>query len=243
MWGDLEPPKPASSPGVPFWRRQTRPERAPKGLADLIQAETKAERRLAVATQRRGAGSALFGLARPASSGACAYRSRSGFSPMSQMFPAASPIEFGRMFRNWRWIFAITRLATRSRSWFVTVFGVVILGAPNAGKSSLLKCAGWPRSSNRDWIPWTTRDIVQVTLDLGGHRVAGQRYCRSSGGVKDAVETHRDCQSPRRARRMRTCFLLLSDGVLPYPSVSGYKPQLRVRSKIDVAPIREGRRI
>ncbi|SHJ98643.1 tRNA modification GTPase trmE [Aureimonas altamirensis DSM 21988] len=47
-------------------------------------------------------------------------------------------------------------------------FKVAIIGAPNAGKSSLLNCLAERDVAIVSDIPGTTRDRIEVTLDLGG---------------------------------------------------------------------------
>lgn len=58
-----------------------------------------------------------------------------------------------------------------------TGFSIVLIGAPNAGKSSLLNCLARRDAAIVTDIPGTTRDIVEVQLTLG---VPG-RYLRYSG--------------------------------------------------------------
>lgn len=50
-------------------------------------------------------------------------------------------------------------------------FSVVILGPPNAGKSSILNALAGRDAAIVTDIPGTTRDIVEVRLDLGGYLV------------------------------------------------------------------------
>lgn len=74
-------------------------------------------------------------------------------------------------------------------------FTVVILGAPNVGKSSLLNALVRRDVAIVSAVPGTTRDLIEVDLDLGGYAVtlidtAGLR------DTADAVET----EGIRRAR-------------------------------------------
>jgi tRNA modification GTPase len=60
----------------------------------------------------------------------------------------------------------------------------VILGAPNAGKSSLLnRLAGWEAAIVSD-IPGTTRDVVEVRLVLGGVPV----WVADTAGLREAAD-------------------------------------------------------
>lgn len=61
-------------------------------------------------------------------------------------------------------------------------FSVAIVGPPNAGKSSLLNALARREAAIVDAAPGTTRDIIEVVMDLGGFRVlladtAGLRDC------------------------------------------------------------------
>lgn len=61
-------------------------------------------------------------------------------------------------------------------------FSIVLVGAPNAGKSSLLNALARRDAAIVDPMPGTTRDVIEVSLDLAGFRVtlsdtAGLRAC------------------------------------------------------------------
>lgn len=63
-------------------------------------------------------------------------------------------------------------------------FKIALLGAPNAGKSSLLNAL-----ANRDAAivtdqPGTTRDIIEVSLNIGGHLVV----VSDTAGIRDAAD-------------------------------------------------------
>lgn len=208
-----------------------------EGLADLIQAETEAERRLAVATS----GGTLDRL----------YSEWRG-----RLLQARALIEADLDFsdepdipgsvadRVWPGIAALAKdirehtVGYRVAEMVRDGFRVVILGAPNTGKSSLLNALAGRDAAIVTDIPGTTRDIVQVMLDLGGHRV----LVSDTAGLRESDDTVEKIGIARAQASAKDAdlLLLLSDGVLPYPSVPGNKPGIRVRSKIDMAPVHEG---
>jgi len=92
-------------------------------------------------------------------------------------------------------------------------FMVTLLGAPNAGKSSLLNSISQREAAIVDPTPGTTRDIIEIQLDLDGYPVtlvdtAGLRESENnieSEGIKRALNKakHADLK------------LLVFDGILP----------------------------
>jgi tRNA modification GTPase len=121
-------------------------------------------------------------------------------------------------------------------------FDVVLLGAPNVGKSSLINALAAREVAIVTEEPGTTRDLLDVLLDVGGIKVritdtAGLR--RPEGRVEEiGIE--------RALARSRTAQLVLllapADGSVPFaePPASGNSsaaPQiLRVATKSDLAP-------
>lgn len=76
---------------------------------------------------------------------------------------------------------------------------VAIIGRPNAGKSSLLNLLAGRDAAIVSSMPGTTRDVVEVVLDLGGVRCA----LLDTAGVRDVVEegvNDVEVEGMRRAR-------------------------------------------
>jgi tRNA modification GTPase len=74
-------------------------------------------------------------------------------------------------------------------------FTVVILGAPNVGKSSLLNALARRDAAIVSAIPGTTRDAIEVDLDLGGYAVT----LIDTAGLRDTADEI-ETEGIRRAR-------------------------------------------
>ncbi|TDH37811.1 tRNA uridine-5-carboxymethylaminomethyl(34) synthesis GTPase MnmE [Pseudohoeflea suaedae] len=117
-------------------------------------------------------------------------------------------------------------------------FRVALVGAPNVGKSTLLN-----RLADRDVAivsdrPGTTRDSIEVRLDIGGHLV---RVIDTAGlrETEDEVES----EGIRRSLRMAEAadlILLLDDGNSEIPDRLPDVPCIRVHSKSDIRDVTEG---
>ena len=115
---------------------------------------------------------------------------------------------------------------------------LAIIGPPNAGKSSLLNTLAKRDAAIVSDMPGTTRDVIEVHLDLGGVLViaadtAGLRDSR------DAVEVEGVRRALARAREAHLILLLL-DGSVPTPQADALsnlrEPDLVVWNKADLAP-------
>jgi tRNA modification GTPase len=113
-------------------------------------------------------------------------------------------------------------------------FEVVILGAPNAGKSSLFNALARRDAAIVTDEPGTTRDLLEVTLDLGGLRVrlTDTAGLREAPGKVEAIGIEKARAKADRA----DLLLLLEDAVSPKDigPLPSRGPLLRVGTKLDL---------
>ncbi|MBR0655239.1 tRNA uridine-5-carboxymethylaminomethyl(34) synthesis GTPase MnmE [Plastoroseomonas arctica] len=93
---------------------------------------------------------------------------------------------------------------------------IAILGAPNAGKSSLLNVLAEREAAIVSPIAGTTRDIVEIRLDLGGVPVT---LCDTAGlrETAEAIEGEGVRRALARAERADLCLALFAADVEPDP--------------------------
>ncbi|ESY93137.1 tRNA uridine-5-carboxymethylaminomethyl(34) synthesis GTPase MnmE [Mesorhizobium sp. LNHC229A00] len=113
-------------------------------------------------------------------------------------------------------------------------FEVVILGAPNAGKSSLFNALARRDAAIVTDEPGTTRDLLEVVLDLRGLRVR----LTDTAGLREApgkIETIGIEKARAKADRA-DLLLLLEDAANPKDTgpLSMSAPSLRVGTKLDL---------
>ena len=109
----------------------------------------------------------------------------------------------------------------------------VILGRPNAGKSTLLnRLVGSDRAIVTP-VPGTTRDIVRETIEIGGLPVtlADTAGLRESSDLVEGIGIER----AREAARQADIILYLIDATDPEPSPAEYPDALVVYTKADLA--------
>ena len=109
----------------------------------------------------------------------------------------------------------------------------VILGRPNAGKSTLLNRLVGSERAIVTPIPGTTRDIVRETIEIGGLPVtlADTAGLRESSDVVEGIGIERAREAARRA----DIILYLIDATAPMEPESFDTLTVRVYTKIDLA--------
>lgn len=115
-------------------------------------------------------------------------------------------------------------------------FDVVILGPPNAGKSSLLNALAKRDVAIVSDEPGTTRDLVEIAIDLGGIKVrlTDTAGIREDAGKVEAIGINR----ARERASAADLVLLLVDPTIdagPFPAVEA-ATVIRVGAKRDLAP-------
>lgn len=114
---------------------------------------------------------------------------------------------------------------------------VAVIGAPNAGKSSLINALAQRDVAIVSDIPGTTRDVIEVRLNLRGYPVV---LCDTAGlrEARDVIEEEgiRRAQAKAAAADLR---LVVLDG-LDHDGSAGLEGDIRIRSKADLAGTRSG---
>lgn len=114
-------------------------------------------------------------------------------------------------------------------------FEVVILGAPNAGKSSLFNALAKREAAIVTDEPGTTRDLLEVVMDLNGLKVR----LVDTAGLREAVGKVESIgiERARAKADVADLVLLLEDMADPAPvgDIPGGAPLLRIGTKSDIA--------
>ncbi len=113
-------------------------------------------------------------------------------------------------------------------------YDVVLLGAPNAGKSSLLNALSQREAAIVTAEPGTTRDLIEVLLDLAGMKVR----LTDTAGIRETEGTVERIGIERARRKAGSADLLLvledlADPVA-VPGLPGDVPALRIGTKADL---------
>lgn len=199
-----------------------------EALADLIDAETEVQRRLALA-QADGAQAALYGAWRGEMLSLRALLEADlDFSDENDV-PAEVTDAAGRR---------VAALAEAVRRHLATAeageiirdgFQVVLAGAPNAGKSSLLNALAQRDVAIVTPIAGTTRDVLSVALDLGGIKV----ILSDTAGLRDTDDPVEKIGVARALDAVTQAHLVLELSESGNWTLEGSNV-LRVRSKADL---------
>jgi tRNA modification GTPase len=183
-----------------------------EGIADLVEAETAAQRRQAL----RQMGGVLGSLIE--SWRARLVRARAHIEAEIDFVEEGLPQELGVETRA-----AITRLADEMAKALADQrrgerlrdgFQVVLLGPPNVGKSSIINRIAGREAAIVAAGAGTTRDVIEVHLDLGGFPVT----IADTAGLREAegeVEAEGIRRSRARAAAADLCLVVFDAGALP----------------------------
>ncbi|WP_093568656.1 tRNA uridine-5-carboxymethylaminomethyl(34) synthesis GTPase MnmE [Methylobacterium sp. 174MFSha1.1] len=204
---------------------------AVEGLADLIEAETEAQRRQAVRQLDGALGRAVEGWRTSLLDILAGTEAALDFSDEGDIddeaLTASGRDAAARIREAIRSALADSRRGERLRDGFT----VVLAGAPNAGKSTLLNALARRDVAIVSAIPGTTRDAIEVRCDLGGLPV----LLVDTAGLRnstDAIEAEGVARSRRRIDQADLVLWLREpDGEAP-PSLS--VPVLVVATKRDL---------
>lgn len=153
-----------------------------EGLADLIDAETEAQRRQALRVLSGAVGKRAEAWRRDLIRASALVEATIDF--VDEDVPVDVTPEvlglIGGLLADLKREIAGTSVAERVREGFE----VAILGAPNVGKSTLLNALAGREAAITSEVAGTTRDIIEVRMDLGGLAVT----LLDTAGLRDAVD-------------------------------------------------------
>lgn len=202
-----------------------------EGLADLLAAETEGQRAQALAQAEGGMRQLADGWMRRLLRARALIEAAFDFSDEGDVaddVSAGVSAEVRRLAAEMRESLSGAR---RGEIWR-DGFHVVIAGAPNAGKSSLLNALAERDVAIVSAIPGTTRDVIEVRLDLAGIpvRLSDTAGLRETGDVVEAIGVERARRALDEADLV--LHLVAADG--DEVALETHAPILHVRTKSDL---------
>lgn len=187
-----------------------------EGLADLIEAETEAQQRQALRILSGAVGRRAEGWRAKLIRAAALLEATIDFADEDVPVDVTPEVLdlVGTVLKDLRSEAAGSRAAERIREGFE----VAIVGAPNAGKSTLLNALAGREAAITSEIAGTTRDVIEVRMEIGGHAVT----LLDTAGVRDSVDAIERIGVERGLERARLADLRIFlqtdepiDGIVP----------------------------
>ncbi|WP_424966139.1 tRNA uridine-5-carboxymethylaminomethyl(34) synthesis GTPase MnmE [Dinoroseobacter sp. S375] len=201
-----------------------------EGLADLIESETEAQRKQALRTFSGHLGAKVEAWRASLIRAMALLEVTIDFADEEvpeDVYPEVGALLFD-LARDFQSEIDGSYVAERIR----TGFEVAIIGAPNVGKSTLLNALAGRDAAITSHIAGTTRDVVEVRMDLKGLPVT----MLDTAGLRetaDEIEKIGISRALERGSRSDLRVILTEDGVLP-TGVDALSDDLVVHAKADL---------
>lgn len=202
-----------------------------EGLADLIEAETEAQRKQALRVLSGAIGARAESWRRDLIRAAALLEATIDFA--DEDVPVDVSPEVGALIRSVEADLFKESQGVKAAERIRDGYEVAIVGRPNAGKSTLLNALAGREAAITSDIAGTTRDVIEVRMDLGGLPVT----LLDTAGLResdDRVESIGIDRALERANRADLRIFLLDGQDVPLlPPAAG---DLLVWGKADLAP-------
>ncbi|MCJ2045915.1 tRNA uridine-5-carboxymethylaminomethyl(34) synthesis GTPase MnmE [Methylobacterium sp. J-078] len=205
-----------------------------EGIADLIDAETEAQRRQALRQLDGALGRIVADWRHRLIDLLASVEAALDFSDEGDVDDAALDAALADKARAIRDEVAAVLADARRGERLRDGFTVVLAGPPNAGKSTLLNALSRREAAIVSSTPGTTRDVIEIRCDLGGLPVilVDTAGLREAGDAIEAEGIRRT-----RARMQQADLIVMLEGPEAEGVLSGlmpFVPVLQVRTKRDL---------
>lgn len=203
-----------------------------EGLADLIEAETEAQRRQAQRVLDGAIGQKVEGWRKSLTRAAALIEATIDFA--DEDVPENVVPEVVDLLKELRNDFALETKGAIAAERIRDGFEVAILGAPNVGKSTLLNRLAGRSAAITSSVAGTTRDVIEVRMDIKGLPVT----LLDTAGIRetaDEIEKIGISRALDRAKNADLRVVLVEPGQEP-PNVDIGADDLVVVAKADLAP-------
>ncbi|PTE23799.1 tRNA uridine-5-carboxymethylaminomethyl(34) synthesis GTPase MnmE [Cereibacter changlensis JA139] len=201
-----------------------------EGLADLIDAETEAQRRQALRVLSGSIGAKVEGWRRDLIRAGALLEATIDFADEDVPVDVSPEVLtlLGGLLNDLRAEVERSRIAERIRDGFE----VAIVGAPNAGKSTLLNALARRDAALTSEVAGTTRDVIEVRMDLEGLAVT----LLDTAGLRETDDRIEALGINRAVARANAADLriFLLDGAEAAPGVAPQPGDLLVQGKADL---------